>query len=324
MPTPSRRARARLETLGPVAGREELLGDPALEVDLVGAPVEGGPVGVGSGGAPARVGEGVPQLDPGPAEVGAGEVAALDRAPVEVRRGIEGERLHRPVGRLERVAGGDAPLSRPLPVGHQLLGLRVAVALERPGDGLVEPAASIGVEVTGHGLADPVVVGLDLGARVVAARADEALQPQGLEGAVEGSPGEGRGVHRHLEGDGDAGQRHDLEKRPGLVVQGSDVGLDRILQAGRAGTVGRRGAACVTHEEVEEERMPAGLLGERREVGLVAHQLDGEGGRLLGGQDPEVDPGGVGVAEGGQEVLGRRVPRGATPGRGSARGLDPA
>ena len=231
------------EALVDPAADEELVGGAGLEVvDLAGLG-EGGGLQEGGAGvaAAAGVGQGLgqPQAEAGDLE-GQSVGRRVRDAAIEGGGAVEGEGVGGVGGGLDEVAGGVVGAAGRLEVDGQGLGVGLARGLQLDGEAEVAGGEVLGGEAAGDGLADAVVVGLDLVEGTGAPAADEVVGAQVGQGghALGGEVGGAAGgaLADRLAGHGDrlqqppgaGGQADDATPEPDLVEAEGAGGLEAL------------------------------------------------------------------------------------------------
>jgi hypothetical protein len=186
---------------------------------------------------------------------------------------VEGEGGAGPGGGREGVPGGAGGLAGGLEVATQALGVGVWEALEGLGEGAVDRALTRRVDVLDQGRADALVIGLDGGLAVGSVAAQQVVAAQegeggeGIGGEIGDAGGE-LGVDR-LGGDGD-----DLEQGARGGIEADDATAQHRLEGRGPGEGARVGVAAEVTELGDEQRVAAGLAGDRR--GLAGARGVGE------------------------------------------------
>ena len=246
-----------------VSADEELLRRPPVKVDRSGGArvLRRREVRLGRFGAAAGVGQGVAELDLQLRPLGGRAHAQVEREAVEAGRPVEREGLGCFRRRRRRILGGRLRIARAVVVHGQHLRIGTADREQRRGQPVVAFLQGLGRQARHHGVADAVVVRLDLLAAERAAgphqvrRAQDRLRAFALLLQIGGPVG-----HAHV--DRHPGHRDHVEEAPRERWQPGHAGCDDVVERdlhGRGLSVG----LGETHELLDEIRVAPGLARDR-------------------------------------------------------------
>ena len=135
-------------------------------------------VGLGRVGATSGIGERVAQSPPEEAGLDVRPLVQLERGPIQSRRVVEGQRRGGLVGPARVIVAGGRGVAGTAVVTGEDLGIDRTRGRQHQGQALMVPAQDVRRKMSGNGLSNPIVVGLDL---VMLCLPDAPDQPRGAE-----------------------------------------------------------------------------------------------------------------------------------------------
>ena len=220
-----------------------------------------------------------------------GRSGERERATIEVDRAVERERGARALGGFAEESRCARCVTSPLPVQREPLDVPLRGRIERPGDALVPAAACLRVQVRDDGLANTVVIRLDAPGDARPGYLHEVRGAERGHRLGELAPRDSGRRDDEIEGDRRARDCHRFDDAALALAEEQHATPQCVVEANiRARLVALR---SYPDELLQEERMPAGLLRNRRERGPCELPRAGKAGRecrdFLGRQTAESD-----------------------------------